>query len=365
MDTNTGHMRALARHAGDAVVTVTDTVEDTSRVVRGTVRRGLGPLGGIPMDLVDAHNSGVYASVRGGARLASLILERSLPASSGGAVGDSGSAAYVAAAGAAFGDRLDPCLTTPMGLWRDGEPIAAADLPESLVLVVFVHGLGATELMWDPEYLAVGDHALVRYNTGRPIADNGRDLAGLLEQVVHATAAQRLIVVGHSMGGLVARSAIAQAGDAAWVNALTDLVTLGSPHSGAALERVAARALHWGQRFPTAAPILRLGQYRSRGVKDLRFGAMSPGDWHDDVDTEFVDNTAGIELPTGVRHHAVVAQVAEGLGDGIVGVASATHPGARIITLRGNHMSLLREPRVTRLLEELLAADDGRDPTGS
>jgi pimeloyl-ACP methyl ester carboxylesterase len=361
---NNGQMRALARHTGDAVVAVTDSVEGTSQAVRAKVRRGLGPLGGLPMDVVDAHNSGVYASVRAGARVASWLLEQGLPASSPAVVGDSGSAAYVAAAGAAFGDRLDPSLTTPMGLWRDGRPIAATDLPSSPALVVFVHGLGATELLWDPGYLEVCDHALVRYNTGRPIADNGHDLAALLDEVADRTGAQRLIIVGHSMGGLVARSAIAQAGDATWVRALTDLVTLGSPHSGAALERVAARALDWGGRFPSAAPTVRLGQYRSRGIKDLRFGAMSPGDWRDDVDTEFVDNTAVIELPRGVRHHAVVAQVADGLGDGIVGVSSASHTGAQIITLRGNHMSLLQEPRVTRLIEGLVAAES-EDSTGS
>jgi pimeloyl-ACP methyl ester carboxylesterase len=356
---NGGHLRALARHAGDAVVTVTGTVEDTSRVVRRKVRRGLGPVGTVPMGIVDAQNAAVYASVRAGARLASGILEQSLPESPDVVAGAGGGAAYVAAAGAAFGDRLAPCLTTPMGLWRDGGPIAPSDLPSSRVLVVFVHGLAATELLWGSDYLAVCDHALVRYNTGRPIADNGSDLAELLEDVVRHTDAERLILVGHSMGGLVARAAIAQAGDAAWVVAVTDLVTLGSPHSGAPLERVAARALHWGRSFDSAAPTVRLGQYRSRGVKDLRFGAMSQGDWRGDVDTEFVDNTALIELPAGIRHHAVVAQIGEGLGDGMVGVASATHPGARTISVRGNHISLLHEPGVTRLLEELVARGEG------
>ena len=174
MSTNNGrHLRALARHAGDAVVTVTDTVEDTSRAVRGNVRRVLGPVGTLPMGLVDAQNAAVYASVRAGARLASGILEQTLPESPDVVAGADGRAAYVAAAGAAFGDRLDPSLTTPMGLWRDGRPIAVGDLPASRVLVVFVHGLGATELLWGSDYLAVCDHALVRYNTGRPIAARG------------------------------------------------------------------------------------------------------------------------------------------------------------------------------------------------
>ena len=51
----------------------------------------------------------------------------------------------------------------------------------------------------------------VRYNTGRHISDNGRDLAALVEQIVAAwpVPVEEVSLVGHSMGGLVSRSAAA------------------------------------------------------------------------------------------------------------------------------------------------------------
>lgn len=349
-------IRALARHAGDVVEEVTTTVEDTSQVVRNRVRRGLGPFGG-SMDLIDAHQAGVYTTVRATARVSSraagCALQRSTPAGAQSVRTNPAWAPFVAGLGAAFGDRLDPALTNEMALWRDGRPISAHDLPASPALIVFVHGLGATELMWDPAYLEVGPHAMVRYNTGRPIAENGRALAGLLAQTVDSAQVKRLILVGHSMGGLVARSAIAQAPDAQWVRALSDLITLGSPHTGAPLERVAARLLAFGQRSRSAAPIVRLGQRRSQGIKDLRFAAMSDGDWSGEVDAELIDNTAVIDLPAHVSHHAVVAFLAPVVGDGIVPASSAAHPGAQVTVVPGDHLSLLKDPQVRDLLAQV------------
>jgi pimeloyl-ACP methyl ester carboxylesterase len=312
------------------------------------------------MNIIEAHQDGVYALVRGAARVsataAGQALHRKATPEAPSVREDPTWAPYVAAAGAAFGDRLDPALTTAMGLRRDGISITPADLPASPSLIVFVHGLGATELQWSRDYLYVGPHALVRYNSGLPIADNAADLAALLEQVVEQAKVQRLVIVGHSMGGLVARGAIAQSIGSRWVEVLTDLITLGSPHSGAPLERVAARALAFGQSFKSAEAIIRLGQRRSQGVKDLRFGAMSHGDWKGEVDMEFVDSTALIALPDHIRHRAVVAYLAPVIGDGIVPQHSARHPGAQVKMIPGDHLSLLREPLVRDLLAEVGAS---------
>jgi pimeloyl-ACP methyl ester carboxylesterase len=360
---NAEERKALAASTGKAVEEITTTVEDTSRIGRQRVRRALGSLGSLgtaPMDLIDTHQSGVYALVRGATRataaLAGDLAHRTAPDDAESAVASPRWAPHVAAASAAFGDRLDPALTTSMGLRAHGSLIDVADLSSADTLMVFVHGLGATELQWSPEYLDLGPHVLVRYNSGRPIADNGADLARLLEDVVVATGAQRLVLVGHSMGGLVARSAIAQAQDSQWVPLVSDLVTLGSPHAGAPLERFAARSLAMGQRLRSAEPIIRLGQRRSQGIKDLRFGAMSPGDWHGEIDTEFIDNTAVIELPDHVRHHAVIAVLAPVVGDGMVTPSSAYHRGARSSVVRGGHLSLLAHDEVTDLLREVLTA---------
>ena len=66
------------------------------------------------------------------------------------------------------------------------------------------------------------------------MSTNGLAFAGCLEQLVQAwpRPLERMAIVGYSMGGLVARSALHQARLAgqAWVDRLDDLVFLGTPH---------------------------------------------------------------------------------------------------------------------------------------
>ncbi|HEY8047742.1 MAG TPA: alpha/beta hydrolase, partial [Ramlibacter sp.] len=116
--------------------------------------------------------------------------------------------------------------------------------------VVLLHGLCMNEQQWargghdhgaalardigcTPQYL--------RYNSGRHISSNGSDFAQLLEERVAASPVpvERIDFIGHSMGGLVARSAVqvAQASGMAWPRLLRTMVFLGTPHHGAALER--------------------------------------------------------------------------------------------------------------------------------
>ncbi len=175
------------------------------------------------------------------------------------------------------------------------EALAAAFPDASGAVVVFLHGLFETEDIWqraarprreDGEApgsygsrLAADDGwtpVFVRANTGLPVAENGAALAGLLDRLVAAwpVPVRRIALVGHSMGGLVLRAACAVTTDArtAWADLVTDVVTLGTPHLGAPLERTVAhgaRALGW---FPESAPFGRILEYRSVGILDLRRG---------------------------------------------------------------------------------------------
>lgn len=184
---------------------------------------------------------------------------------------------------------------------REGDTDAAAtpDPRPARELIVFVHGLSATEWSWclggathwgDPTAtfatkLRAERGALplyARYNTGRPVTDNGAALHAWLGRVTAAARAaerpvERLVLVGHSLGGLVVRDAVARAvaDDAPWLPTLKAAACLGSPHQGAPLERVAhaltgALALIPSPGAQVPATLLNL---RSAGIRDL-----GPGD---------------------------------------------------------------------------------------
>ena len=96
------------------------------------------------------------------------------------------------------------------------------------------HGAAlARDLAYTPVYL--------HYNSGLHISTNGRAFAELLEALVRLwpVPLTELVLIGHSMGGLVARSACHYGALARheWLRRLDKLVFLGTPHHGAPLER--------------------------------------------------------------------------------------------------------------------------------
>ena len=107
--------------------------------------------------------------------------------------------------------------------------------------VIFIHGMGANMLCWigtsglGPAYNLVDtlstafkakhDIWLFQYNWKDSIIINGRALKDSVERY----ALVNPILIGHSMGGLVARGYIASGGT------ITKLVTLGTPHLGTQL----------------------------------------------------------------------------------------------------------------------------------
>jgi pimeloyl-ACP methyl ester carboxylesterase len=209
-------------------------------------------------------------------------------------------------------------------------------------VLVLVHGSCMNDLQWNRRG---HDHGAalakelgytpiyVNYNSGLHISTNGLALANLLEQLLAEwpVPVAELVLLGHSMGGLVSRSAC-HAGEAAghgWRKKLASLVCLGSPHHGAPLERGGnwIDVLLGVTRY--SAPLARLGKIRSAGVTDMRFGCVLDEHWQGrDRFARASDPRALLRLPDGVACFAVAASLSPSAeshprGDGLVLVDSA------------------------------------------
>jgi len=252
-----------------------------------------------------------------------------------------------------LGDHLE---RTGNGLALDMELIGANDLPKGSKIVVLVYGLMCTEDVWtmsdgsDYGTLLARDFGYVplkvRYNSGRPVAENGKELARLLDELVTKSDVAEIALVGFSMGGLLVRSAchFGRANAQPWVDRVKRAFYLGTPHLGSPWER-AGRVLTRVLRAvpdPYTRLAADLGDVRSRGIKDLG------------------DPCHPYPLLPSIRHHLVAGFVDERLarafGDALVPLASGTdgacdHPRALPpanvkILPRVSHLELARHEEV-------------------
>lgn len=341
--------RALGALAGGAIAgTAARTAELHAAVLARTPARRTG-VGAVH----DAIARPVYAAVRGvsaGVATAAGAGAAAVCGTDGPALGDSGAGALVLGAVCGlYGDRVErehTPLAPVMGVRARGRAVAtepaalAAAFPRAAPKVaVFVHGLCETEAAWRLFAPADGPatygerlerdfgHTPVylRYNTGLAVEENARRLAALLEALVAAwpVAVEELMLVGHSLGGLVAVHACHEADrcGAAWPRMLRHVVCLASPHHGAPLAKgahLAARAL---ARVPETRAFARVLELRSAAVRDLRLGGVE--------EAPFVD---------GVGYYAISATVTRDaahplgrvVGDLVVRSASATGQGRRV-----------------------------------
>jgi pimeloyl-ACP methyl ester carboxylesterase len=273
----------------------------------------------------------------------------------------------------------------------DRESLRAAFGDASPRLAVFLHGLMETEFSWRWGAAHPGDTyggrlaadlgrtpVYLRYNSGLHVSENGRSVASVLDALVRSwpVEVQEIAFVGHSMGGLVARSACHQAaeGGSPWVRHVRHVVSLGTPHFGAPLEQgvhVAAAALN---ALPETRMFGALLRRRSAGIRDLRSGSLVDEDWRD-RDPDVLRAAACTEVPLldGATHCFVSATVTRNpnhavgrlLGDVLVLVPSATgRARARRLPFdaqHGHHVSpahhfaLLNHPEVYERLREWLA----------
>lgn len=188
----------------------------------------------------------------------------------------------------AFYHRHRP-LTLSKGVLRDAFPRATAKI------CILVHGLGCNEGVWtylesegDAEEVTYGrllerdlgfTSFSVRYNSGLALEENGARLAALFDGLLAAypVAVEEIVLIGHSMGGLVLQSAGHSGLDrhSAWVRHVRRVFYLGTPHDGADLEKLghATTTVLRAVPNPITALVADVIDQRSQGVKGLRTGA--------------------------------------------------------------------------------------------
>ena len=396
-------LRGLWRLGVDGTVGITDLVEAMHHTIASRVG-----FGGHAVTQRTHRTTGltglIYRSVRGGTRLwgragdaALRLVERRGPVPE---VAAPERDAFVAALNGLFGDHLaasDNPLAIRMALRQDGVALNPAGLSGPLPrgapsgkLLLLLHGLCMNDRQWarrghDHGAMLARERGMtplyLNYNSGRHVSQNGRELAALLQQLVAhwPVPVEELVIVGHSMGGLVARSACHHADieGQAWLRYLTKLVCLGTPHHGAPLERGGRRIDLLLGLSPYVAPFARLGKARSAGITDLRFGNLQDADWSGrDRHAQHHDDRQPTPLPRHADTFLLAATLAERpgrmhsavIGDGLVPLASALgeHREAalalrvpaehRHIVTECGHLDLLCHPQVQARLLDWLSA---------
>ena len=377
--------RATGLFAGRALGAAVDVVADTHRAIGNRVGTFLPPVARAVNKWQLRYAEGVYSTVATAHRLAPRLAAEGAARSSVAPTQTRAGRTLAPVLNGLKGDLVaqdHPELAIPMSVRLNGEDVPPSSIAEIYAgatanVVVFVHGLAEDEQAWFlaepgysfPERLAKDSEVtpvLVRYNSGLRISDNGLRLATLLDDLVgHWPVTVRSItLVGHSMGGLVIRSACQQGRDAdlTWVGRTSTVITLGTPHTGAPLEK-AVNVVDWVmRRVPEAEPIGRILAERAVGVKDLRFGSLLPSDWQGHDPDELLRNTRGdVPLLPHVRYRWIAGSLTENpahplsrmIGDGMVRLPSASAVGDTGVQVSATgHMKLLASDEVyQRLLE--------------
>lgn len=377
-----GDLRGASRLAIDATQGITGLVEEMNRTI-GSGPAILGRPFAVPARLVTGL---IFGGIRGATGLVGSGIDVAL-AQLAPLLGESAPGpereAVLAALNGVLGDYLDETnnpLAIEMQFRRKAPPREGGR-----TLLVMVHGLCMNDLLWRRSGHDHGEAlardlgyglAYLHYNGGRHISTNGAEFADRLDHLVSTwpTPVDEIVVVAHSMGGLVTRSAChaAEARGLQWRDKLSAIVFLGTPHHGAPLERGGSwlELLLGVSRY--SKPFARLGKIRSAGVTDLRFGSVLDEHWQGrDRFEHGADPRSPLPLPDGVSCYAIAGTLPGGVGelggDGLVpeDIALGRHddpelslafPEAHQWTGDGvNHLDLLDDAEVYETLRSWLS----------
>ena len=398
-------IRSLADLAGEGTRVLTTLVRDTHS---GIARRVFDAVGPVSKPVQVVHNTTVAATYYAVDRALRAALRGAgeLAAETRGSDEDETIesnprvAGFIAALNGIYGDELTERgngFALTMQVRHRGEPVAmtapglAAAFPQATGrIAVFVHGWCMTEMAWwrrprDGEVVSSYGARLrsdlgftpvyLRYNTGLHISDNGKTLASLLDQLqaLWPVPVDEIALVGHSMGGLVVRSACHYGTQLqhGWPDAVRHVVCLGSPHLGADLEK-GVNAASWAlARLPETQALSSFLNARSSGTKDMRYGALLDEDWSDGDPDEFLRDRCNEVpfLPQAVYHFVATSAGPRALGvvlgDRLVRPESASGVGKsrRVpfepehgLTLTGlHHFDLLNHAAIYTKLHDWLS----------
>lgn len=215
--------------------------------------------------------------------------------------------------------------------------------PKNKILLM-VHGLCMNDSKWTRENHNHGskiaeeleyDVVYLNYNSGLHISTNGQKLNNTLESLVALwpVSIKEISIIGHSMGGLVSRSAIhyGQIEKNSWVKRIKNIAFLGTPHLGAPLEKLGNHVNHILDSFMITKPIAKLAKLRSDGIKDLRYGNIVDEDWKKKENSQQKANEKTIvQLPKNINCFSIAANISKEnnlktrlVGDGLVQISSA------------------------------------------
>ena len=183
-------------------------------------------------------------------------------------------------------------------LWMGRDRLRPCSRP-----LLLVHGYSCSRGVWWllRRRLEAAGHLVATVSRAPPYTKIGKlvpELGQRIEAVCKATGADRVILVAHSMGGLVCRSYLARHGS----DRVERLITISSPHSGSELARIGigknAREMEPGSRW-----------LKDLGQSGLPVPAVAIRTPHDNFvmpqDNQRLPGASDVEL-AGIGHLAVL-----------------------------------------------------------
>lgn len=259
---------------------------------------------------------------------------------------------YLCAVNGIIGDHLDKSRSPLAVTMRLYPPVKSSESGGRICILA--NGSCASEKDWNFKGRAATTYGsllqkdlgftpfFLRYNSGLHISTNGRRFSALLEKFIRSypVKVSEVILIGHSMGGLVFRSAChyGKKEKREWVRLVRKVFYLGSPHLGTHFEKLGKLVTTILNQIPNPVTkiLASIGDLRSDGIKDLRHGYIVDEDWKkDNADNLFHVHRNKTPLLNGADHYLICSTLSKVagsrlgrlFGDGLVHPASGTGRG--------------------------------------